>query len=486
MPEFKRVKDSDRMLRELLDSYDESVYPDGFLKEYAITECLAERNGVDTFVVLDASGNRYVAKCYDRKLWDTGSGENVLRKLEGPGIPAFKDSFADGRMLITIREYIEGVPLDIYAAGNDLTMEEIVRICIRLCDILAGLHHRSEPVIHRDIKPQNVIVRQAEDGGTEPEDISLIDFDIARTYNSENDTDTRFFGTQAYAPPEQYGFTQTDARADIYSLGILLRYLLTGSTRDNKNVSVYKPLAKIIDKCTAFSPDDRFSDIDQVKKALLQSDPASQRRRYAKIAVSCLLVLCIAAFAGHRIYKAVTWTPFSDDAIPAFTSDEERVAEAVSYMNEKYDTGLFSGTEGTLEGTSGPEGVATVGLLKKVLISIYGLDENYVNAPNTDIPNESDDFFLPWTWADDQTLGRDTVVYAAVKVHDPSIVADWSELKDDNGEYPGTRVALAFAEKTGIMTGANRPDDITVGEMALIFANTDRVFEAAEQAEAER
>ena len=80
---------------------------------------------------------------------------------------------------------------------------------------------------------------------------------------------------------------------------------------------------------------------------------------------------------------------------------------------------------------------------------------------------------------DGQTLNRDIAVYAAVKVHDPAIVADWSGLKDDNGYYPGVRVAMAFAEKTGIMTGVNRPGDITLGELALILANADRVFETA-------
>ena len=63
----------------------------------------------------------------------------------------------------------------------------------------------------------------------------------------------------------------------------------------------------------------------------------------------------------------------------------------------------------------------------------------------------------------------------------PALVADWSSLKDDNGFYPGVRVAVAFAEKTGILTGVNRPYDITLGEMALIFSNTDRVFEAAKE-----
>ena len=77
-------------------------------------------------------------------------------------------------------------------------------------------------------------------------------------------------------------------------------------------------------------------------------------------------------------------------------------------------------------------------------------------------------------------LDRDIAVYAAVKVHDPAIVADWSSLKDDNGFYPGVRVAVAFAQKYGIMNGANHPGDIPIGELALILANTDRVFETAE------
>lgn len=113
------------------------------------------------------------------------------------------------------------------------------------------------------------------------------------------------------------------------------------------------------------------------------------------------------------------------------------------------------------------------------MVELYGLDRDYVDGINTGIPGESDEFFLPWGWDDGQTVARDVMVYAAVKVHDPSIVADWSSLKDDNGYYPGVRIAVVFAEETGITTGANRPADITLGEMALILANADRVFEAA-------
>ena len=96
------------------------------------------------------------------------------------------------------------------------------------------------------------------------------------------------------------------------------------------------------------------------------------------------------------------------------------------------------------------------------------------------MPRESDEFFMPWGWDDGQTVDRDIAVYAAVKVHDPAIVADWSGIKDDNGFYPGVRAAVAFAEETGILSGANQPGDIPLGDLALILANADRVFDAAE------
>ena len=122
---------------------------------------------------------------------------------------------------------------------------------------------------------------------------------------------------------------------------------------------------------------------------------------------------------------------------------------------------------------------ATVGDLRRVLIDLYGLDHDYVYGVNDSVPQESDAYFLPWGWDDEQYVDREPVIYAAVKVHDPSIVKDWSSIKDDNGYYPGVRVAVAFAGKTGISAGMNRPQDLTKGEVALVFANADRVFDAA-------
>ncbi len=455
---------NDDLLQTILESYDDSNYPEAFVSEYDIMECLSDQNGICTFLVQKKDGENCIAKCYDKLRWGISDNSTILHNLDHDGLPKHIATFESDTMTVTVREYVEGLPLSRYAKENDLSERKIVQICVRLCDILGYLHHREAPIIHRDIKPQNIIVRP--DGS-----VALIDFDIARIYRSGNETDTMFFGTQAYAPPEQYGFSQTDARTDIYSLGVLLRWLLTGSTKENKNIRVYRPLARIISKCTGFAPKERFADVSQIKKALLQANPKAQGLRIAAAALCAVLAAGVLIFAGVKIYQAVIYTPFTADAIPAYLSDEERVADAVAYMKDKYGTNMFDEADE----------VATVGDLRTAMIDLYGLEHDYVYGINTEMPQESDEYFMPWGWDDGQTVDRDIAVYAAVKAHDPSIAADWSSIKDDNGYYPGVRAAAAFAEETGIMTGANRPGDITLGELALILANTDRVFDTAEE-----
>ena len=457
-------------LQALLATYDDSPYPDAFLADYVMMACLSDRNGITTLLVQDRDGNRFVAKCYDKAIYPKSENQALMQSLSHSALPKYITEYKNERMTVTVREYVDGLTLDQYARENNLSRQEIVTICLQLCDVLAFLHHRQEPIIHRDIKPQNIFIRP--DGS-----LALIDFDIARTYRSGIETDTTFFGTIAYAPPEQYGFSQTDVRTDIYSFGILLRWLLTGSTRENENIQVYRPLAKIITKCTAFSPKERYSDISQVKKALERANPHAQTLLFLSRGLCVLLAAGLLFFAGRAIYKAATWSPFNSDAIPAALNDRERIADAVTFLNKKYGINLFEN----------PDQEATMGLLRKVLIDFYGLDRAYVYASQPDlggneeaVPMEGEDYFFPWPLDDGQQIHLSIAVYAAVKVHDPALVADWSSLKDDNGEYPGARVAMNFAEKTGITTGANRPYDVTAGELALLFANADRVFDTAQ------
>lgn len=296
-------------LEELKRSFQENRYPAGFLQKYDQLECLANGHGTETFLVLKKNdGSLYIAKCYDKAVYSSVSENGILTRLSHSGLPAYSETFESDRVCVTVREYVEGTPLDRYAAENKVSQRQAVSFCIQLCEILTYLHRREKPVIHRDIKPQNIIVRG--DGS-----IVLIDFDIARQYRRDAESDTQFFGTRVYAPPEQYGFAQTDCRADIYSLGVLLRFLLTGSEKECPDVSLPGPMKRIIRRCTAFSPKDRFTNAVAVKKALLKADDQYRRRVAARIALAATAVtfLCGGFVIGR--YTKVFTLPDSSGAV---------------------------------------------------------------------------------------------------------------------------------------------------------------------------
>lgn len=461
------MSNMDDDIRELSIALEEIELPHGFLEGYDLLECLSHSHGTETYLAQRKGSKQLcIAKCYDRKLYKFVNESGILKSLRHVGLPTFLDEYQNDDTICIVREYVEGTPLDKYIAGRDLSQAQIVALCIKLCDILTYLHELEPSVIHRDIKPQNIIVK--DDGS-----ISLIDFDIARTYDLEAETDTQFIGTRTYAPPEQYGFSQTDCRTDIYSFGVLLRYMLTGSEKEEPDAKIYKPLAHIINKCTAFAPKERFANVSELKKKLLAANPKAQRKQKTLTVVCALVLLSLCVFGGIKWYQYVTFDPFAEGVIPAVMSDEERISDAISYMEEKYGTDLFS-EDGSY---------ATIGFVKTILTDIYGYDETYVYAMPTaeGPPQENDGNFFPWGFDDMQYVPRDIIAYVAVKVYWKDKVSDYSELKDDTGVYPGVRVALAFCEESGILTGIGRPEDITKGEVALALSNADRVYEATRE-----
>lgn len=276
--------------------FSESNYPPKFLDTYDQMECLANHRGRETFLVRrKADGVYAVAKCFDRKAFPLKPGTFILCGIEAEGLPKYYEEFSNDRMLCLVREYIEGTPLNIYAKEKTLSQAEILSIAGQVCDILDILHSHKPPIIHRDIKPENIIVRP--DGR-----IVLIDFDIARTVSAEAEADSVIFGTRGYAPPEQYGFEQTDRRADIFSFGILLRWLMTGSIRTNPNIRIDPAIQKTIDRCTAFSPEDRFDDIQQVKASLMTAGKSRIRvpkRTLISLFVGAVLLLGLGFLIGR-------------------------------------------------------------------------------------------------------------------------------------------------------------------------------------------
>ncbi len=271
-------------------------YPDGFLQAYDQMECLSSRRGCESFLLKKKETGEYaIGKCYQKSVCDLTAMIGILKTLEHPGMPRYTETYENEVMVCLVREYVEGVTLTEYLRTSGLTPKESIGLCLELLDALAYLHERKEPIIHRDIKPDNIIIRP--DGAP-----VLIDFDIARVVKAENETDTIFFGTRGYAPPEQYGFAQTDCRADIYAFGVLLRFLLTNSERPGKNICLRPELQRIIDRCTAFSPKDRYVSVKAVRRALVRVrnlKMPSRKRWFALSAAAVFAALCLGFALGR-------------------------------------------------------------------------------------------------------------------------------------------------------------------------------------------
>ena len=148
----------------------------------------------------------------------------LLIKLDHENLPKVVDVFESNGRQYMVMELIKGKTLFrmLDDATGLLPHDEVLTWGAQLCHVLDYLHHQKPPIIYRDLKPENVMVEQA--SGT----VKLIDFGIARRYKGGKSKDTMLLGTKGYAAPEQYGKGETDARADIYSLGATLHHLLTG------------------------------------------------------------------------------------------------------------------------------------------------------------------------------------------------------------------------------------------------------------------
>ena len=266
------------------------IIPEELDAGYELLELLSERPGVRTVLVRRKSdGKRCAAKLFSGAKRELGRREaDTLGKLDHPNIPKLVEYCEDGDVCAVIREYAEGKPLDRYAAERVMSEPAIIETGIKICRVLEYLHGLPEPVIHRDIKPQNIIV---DDRG----EVRLIDFGISRVHNGLSPVDTVFAGTVAYAPPEQYGFRQTDRRADIYSLGMVLQYMLTGSvdTASDKCGVEGSRLGGVIRKCTSFAPERRFGSVRELRKSLVRLC----RRPTPPALIASLLAVCF-VFGG--------------------------------------------------------------------------------------------------------------------------------------------------------------------------------------------
>lgn len=229
---------------------------------------------------------------------------NLMKGLDHPALPRIVDIIDHGSTIFVVMDYIEGESLDKILKAEGVQAEDVVITWAKqLCDALSYLHTQTPPIIYRDMKPAIVMLK--------PEgNVKIIDFGIAREYKEQNLTDTTVLGTKGYAPPEQYS-GQTDARSDIYALGMTMHHLLTGvdpmAGGGYAPVRMWNPelsegIELIIDRCVQPAAENRYQscrdllyDLDH-PELITKSYKNKQKRKLKIFAVSaCLAVICLAS-----------------------------------------------------------------------------------------------------------------------------------------------------------------------------------------------
>ena len=226
---------------------------------------------------------------------------DILKKLSHPNLPSIIDVIDNDDSFIIIMDYIQGNSLNKALKEYGAQPQEyVIEWAKQLCDVLGYLHSRKPPIIYRDMKPSNIMLKP--DGN-----VTLIDFGTAREFKEKNLADTTCLGTVGYAAPEQFGgMGQTDARTDIYCLGATLYHLVTGCNPSEPpyemkpireiNPSLSSGLERIILKCTQRNPEDRYQSAAELMYALDHYEEIDDkyRKKQKKKLLSFILTLSMA------------------------------------------------------------------------------------------------------------------------------------------------------------------------------------------------
>lgn len=264
---------------------------------------------------------------------------DILKRLNHPHLPSIIDVIDRDDTFLIVMDYIEGKSLDHWLKKDGAQpQEKVVEWAKQICDVLGYLHSRKPPIIYRDLKPANVMLKP--DG-----QIMIIDFGTAREFKETSIEDTSCLGTQGYAAPEQYGgHGQTDARTDIYTLGATMYHLLTGHNPSLPPYEMYpirrwnpalsSGLEKIVLKCTQRNPNDRYQNCAELMYALEhygELDSAYRRKQSIKwksfVASCALTVVSLAGSIGFKVAESKTIKNSYDGYISEatkVTTQEER------------------------------------------------------------------------------------------------------------------------------------------------------------------
>lgn len=223
-------------------------------------------------------GKKYIKKTYKS---DKRTVFNIIANIKNEHMPEIYHVFF-GEDTVVIEQYIEGQTLEqMISDGVTFSAAQVKKIADGLTDAIDTLHKNG--IVHRDIKPSNIIIRNNGQA-------VLIDYSIARPYSSKRSSDTELFGTVGYAAPEQFGFSQSDFRTDIYAFGVTVKEVIS---KDNSS----KTMRNAVSRCMEFDPSRRFQNIDELRHYLERDN---RIMKASLIAAMSLLIAAVGTVSGIK------------------------------------------------------------------------------------------------------------------------------------------------------------------------------------------
>ena len=250
--------------------------------KYEVLKLIGKGGMSKVYLAMDKNLNKqWAIKEIERKAYDKNNEvvvasamaeANMMKKLDYPSLPRIVDIIEKENVIYVVMDYIEGETLSSVLSKEGAQPQEVViEWAKELCRVLDYLHTQNPPIIYRDMKPANIMLQP---NGN----IKLIDFGIAREYKEQNLADTVSLGTKGYAAPEQFGGKgQTDARTDVYCLGVTLYHLLTGQEDMKALLEQVKAGTEQVDTTT-----DKTEEMKNDILKRLQDAEAAVENAYAK------------------------------------------------------------------------------------------------------------------------------------------------------------------------------------------------------------
>lgn len=260
-------------------------------EHWTVYECLKENEDSATFLVKETVAGILCVLKWGRNMQAEllRNEMEILEKLADrklSGIPKVYRIFEESSEVYLVREYIEGTPLaQMVLQKGGIPEAEICRISRKICQTAEQFQNPDNLMIHRDIKPENIVITA---GG----EAVFIDFGTMRSYKKDGSRDTFVVGTRGTAAPEQYGYTQTDQRTDVYAIGQTMLYMVSESYEMDQlsECNISRKLKKVIEKACSFEPDKRYTDASELSREIEKCQKNSRKTLWKKTGAAVGLI----------------------------------------------------------------------------------------------------------------------------------------------------------------------------------------------------